>query len=641
MKFFSKYLFFCLVLFALDLNLFSRVRAVSVPGWNGQALINCDSLSGWSVENDAGSSGTLELDSGFIDSAVRLNWDIGTGDWVQAKYTFPEPIDLSSQDIFGISLHGDTLSTSNRISIMFADTNNVFYGLNFDYINIIGRWMKNLPIPRKMFYYFFTIHPGSGEEINWSKIDRFFVAVKRPEPSSGGGNGKLLIDYLQSDRAADWQRQSDFETVFVADSSPADSAVSYVMNQQKTTGLFLSWKEEPDPKAWLYDQALVLILLTREGEWEDNLPVNDAAEKADSLVKSVNSDQYTDGHWPRCWNPETGDILVDDRWAGDQAWWTMALMQYYKKSEDTAARDAALNGANWIIDSCGVIVPGTEGSVDIWWALMSTGNSTEADSVKEYLLSTVWDDSLKYWWRGYDDPFVAIDAATWVGEFARTNNVDRPGMAKAALSFVHQTLITTDDSGTLYGFDGMGPVSIWCEGAAQYVASGGEDAQYFLDSTLLPLQRADGGMPGSTDNWGGTCFGWLSTWTGLAPTCWLYFAITGSPFDTTVVYAGILEKDFKETNNNFLVLRENRSNPFSNKTEISYEINIPCRVTMKIYNLLGQEIKELKNGKCSRGIYTTIWNGTDNSGNKAVPGIYFLNIRAGKDKATKKLVKIN
>ena len=122
-----------MVLFVVALNLFSMMRSVVVPGCGREVLIDCDSLSHWGFECDNGSSGSRELVSGLIDNAIKLNWNIGTGEWVQAKYRFSEPVDLSTWDIFGLNLHGDTSSIPNLVSIMFADTNNVFFGLNFDY----------------------------------------------------------------------------------------------------------------------------------------------------------------------------------------------------------------------------------------------------------------------------------------------------------------------------------------------------------------------------------------------------------------------------------------------------------------------------------------------------------------------------
>ncbi|XCN74747.1 MAG: hypothetical protein Q3M24_08390 [Candidatus Electrothrix aestuarii] len=91
------------------------------PAWTGTVLLDCDSLDNWSVEADAaGSSGSTELQAGLVSGqSVQLNWNLGSGDWVQGKYTFPAPQDLSVADIFGITLQGGgAFETPNRISIM-------------------------------------------------------------------------------------------------------------------------------------------------------------------------------------------------------------------------------------------------------------------------------------------------------------------------------------------------------------------------------------------------------------------------------------------------------------------------------------------------------------------------------------------
>lgn len=607
-----------------------------VPGWSGETLIDCESALNWSVETGAGASGSLAPAAGFIGNAVELSWNLGGGDWVQAKYAFPQPLDLSGKDIFGLSLRGSS-SPANRVSLMFADTNNVFFGIDLEGANLISRWMVNLSFPKKMFYHFFTLPPHTGAQIDWSQINRFFAAVKRPAPASGGGSGQLRIDHLQAGRAADWPRQPDFETV-LPDSTAAASAIGYLLSQKKSSGLFQSWKEEIPGKAHLYDQALTLLALAREGAWQGGLPLDEPARKADSLANFLISAQKPDGHWARTWDPESGAELSDDGWVGDQAWWVLALIEYSAKSGHPAAAVSANAGADWLavkIDSAGKVVPSTEGNVDVWWAMIAAGRYPQADLIQDYLLNAVWDDDLQYWWRGYGeypDPAIAMDAAAWAGEFAKTSRVNHPGMARAALSFVRRALVTADTGGTLCGFDGMGPVGIWCEGTAQYLSAGGEDAQAFLNM-LRSLQRADGGMPGSPESWPGSGFGWLSAWSGLAPTAWLYFALTGSPFPAAASVAippagehGAIRQ---------LILKQNYPNPFNAVTVFEYFLPIAELTQLSIFDVSGREIAVLLNEKQSPGWHKLIFEAGD-----LPSGAYLAKLSAGRFSASRKLLLV-
>lgn len=525
------------------------------PGWLGTVLVDGESLTHWLKEYDSGSAASLGLAPGLEGQAVQLDWDLGSGNWAQGKCTFPAPLDLSGADIFGLSLRGGgAVEMANTVAIMFADVNDVFYGYDMpgkaNGLNQIDRWLINLALPKKLFYLFFSFGPET--QIDWSRINRFFFVVKKfceENPGTGvveclgGGAGRLCIDQVRYDTAANWPRQAQFETVS-ADPQVAAKTITYLLSQQDpSTGLFVSWKEEefeqPPARAWLYDQALVLIALTREGTWEAGTATNAAAQAAEKLVGFLTGKQKGDGHWARGWNPRTAEELADDGWVGDQAWWVMALSIYAGKAGGSAAMASAHLGAAWLasqIDALGKVAGSTEGNVDAWWAMMSTARLADADRIRDYLLreDTVWDPDLRYWWRGYDDPVIAMDAAAWLSFFARHPRVNHPEKGRAALSFVRRTLVTRSQDGARCGFDGMGPVSIWNEGTAQYVAAGGEDAQTFLDM-LISQQRPDGSMPGSTENWSSDTFGWLTTWSGLAPTAWLYFAITGAPFPPPAV----------------------------------------------------------------------------------------------------------
>jgi hypothetical protein len=498
-------------------------------------IIPCDSVAGWGIECDSGSKGTLTTTAGVIDNAVQLNWDIGTGNWVQARYTFRGPMDVSREDIFGISLRGCP-GNPNVVAIMFVDADGVFWGFDCSSLSVVDRWMVNLSLPKKLFYHFFTFGPDPSDSvIDWSRIERLYVVVKRPGALLGGGAGTLAIDNIQMDRAGDWPRQAEFESIEPNQPS-IEKALAFILARRSDTGLFISWSSEFN--AYAYDQGLVLMVLTREGVWENGVPRNGTARAADMLADFLVAHQLPGGNWPAAWDARTGKVTGAPSGVGADAYVAMALVKYANKAGDAAARAAAEACGDWLagqIDELGRLVPSTENNVDAWWAMVALGRWQDADRIQEYLLNAVWDPELKYWWRGYGqwpDPYIALDCATWVGEFAKSSRVGRPDMAKAALSFVRRTLMTTDDSYTYCGLDGMGPIGLWCEGMGQYIAAGGEGARDLLN-TLLALQQGDGGLPSSTED-RLTCFGWLSTMTGLAPTCWFYFAQTGSPFEDLI-----------------------------------------------------------------------------------------------------------
>jgi hypothetical protein len=76
-------------------------------------------------------------------------------------------------------------------------------------------------------------------------------------------------------------------------------------------------------------------------------------------------------------------------------------------------------------------------------------------------------------------------------------------------------------------------------------------------------------------------------------------------------------------------LDQNVPNPFNPATTIRYRLPRQSRVTLKIYNISGQEIVTLVDSKSAPGTYRARWNGM-NARNQVVPsGTYFALIRAG------------
>jgi hypothetical protein len=70
-------------------------------------------------------------------------------------------------------------------------------------------------------------------------------------------------------------------------------------------------------------------------------------------------------------------------------------------------------------------------------------------------------------------------------------------------------------------------------------------------------------------------------------------------------------------------LRQNHPNPFNPATVIDYQLPVASRVTLRIYNLLGQEVGVLVNGFQDAGFRSVRWDGAGNAS-----GLYFYRIDA-------------
>ncbi len=84
-------------------------------------------------------------------------------------------------------------------------------------------------------------------------------------------------------------------------------------------------------------------------------------------------------------------------------------------------------------------------------------------------------------------------------------------------------------------------------------------------------------------------------------------------------------------------LYQNRPNPFNPTTEISYSLPEQSNVTLKIYNLLGQEVCILADGLQPAGLHTVQWDGRDSNGRQVASGIYLYRLTAGSHTQTKRM----
>jgi hypothetical protein len=85
-------------------------------------------------------------------------------------------------------------------------------------------------------------------------------------------------------------------------------------------------------------------------------------------------------------------------------------------------------------------------------------------------------------------------------------------------------------------------------------------------------------------------------------------------------------------------LLQNSPNPFFHMTTIRYSLPIRTRVTVKIYNVFGNEASTIINVVQNPGWYSIGWNGRDNKGQICPCGIYFYTLKADGFATQKKMM---
>ena len=90
-------------------------------------------------------------------------------------------------------------------------------------------------------------------------------------------------------------------------------------------------------------------------------------------------------------------------------------------------------------------------------------------------------------------------------------------------------------------------------------------------------------------------------------------------------------------------LLRNYPNPFNPETWIPYQLAAPADVTLTIYGVNGQLVRQLALGHQPAGVYRSksraaYWDGKNNQGESVASGLYFYTLQAGDFTATGKML---
>ena len=87
-----------------------------------------------------------------------------------------------------------------------------------------------------------------------------------------------------------------------------------------------------------------------------------------------------------------------------------------------------------------------------------------------------------------------------------------------------------------------------------------------------------------------------------------------------------------------VLLDQNYPNPFNPTTWIPFYLPADGVASIKIYNASGELVKILKDKWLPKGAHSARWNGDDGRGRLVASGIYFCELKFGRETQARKLV---
>ena len=108
--------------------------------------------------------------------------------------------------------------------------------------------------------------------------------------------------------------------------------------------------------------------------------------------------------------------------------------------------------------------------------------------------------------------------------------------------------------------------------------------------------------------------------------------------DTTECEGFFLDLPSTSLNPNTFRLNQNYPNPFNPTTNLSYELSADSYVTITVYDLLGNVVRNLVSENQSSGIKSVQWDATNEQGQSVAAGVYLYRIESGSFTNTKKMI---
>jgi hypothetical protein len=179
----------------------------------------------------------------------------------------------------------------------------------------------------------------------------------------------------------------------------------------------------------------------------------------------------------------------------------------------------------------------------------------------------------------------------------------------------------------------------WSGLGSVYIFFGGPDVDSLYDIRLNNWDE-----PRFHTYFGLDCAG-VGDFNGDGINDFAFSLIDGTGIGWVRVYSGTGKYTAVERDDNLPLpetfeLQQNYPNPFNAGTVIRFDLRRWAQVTLTVFNIMGQQVKELAKGEYSRGEHTVAWDGLDDRGESVGSGLYLYRLRANEFEQVRKMVMV-
>ncbi|MCD4650480.1 MAG: T9SS type A sorting domain-containing protein, partial [Candidatus Cloacimonetes bacterium] len=111
--------------------------------------------------------------------------------------------------------------------------------------------------------------------------------------------------------------------------------------------------------------------------------------------------------------------------------------------------------------------------------------------------------------------------------------------------------------------------------------------------------------------------------------------LTGQDFSLTYIGTPVTDETVPGS---VITLLNNYPNPFNPETCINFKLSEQATVSLSIYNIKGEKVRQLANSKFSSGEHKLTFNGLSDSGKALSSGIYFYALKTADKTLTRKMI---